>query len=86
MLATGALLYAMTSGDTFTAAPDAGRITTALTHFGNILANRASAVVANRISVGLGVWLSVPGALYLAHGAIRGKWLVHTPLASAFPA
>jgi hypothetical protein len=84
MLATGALLYAVTSGDTFSATSDAGRITTALTHFGNILANHASAVVANRISVGLGVWLAAPGALYLAHGAIRGKWLKR-PLASPAP-
>jgi hypothetical protein len=81
MLVTGVLLYAVTSGDTFTTAPDAGRVTTALTHFGNLLVNRASNVVASRISVGLGVWLSVPGALYLALGALRGRWLVRAPLA-----
>jgi hypothetical protein len=83
MLVTGAVLYAATSGDTFTAAPEAGRVTAALTHFGNLLVNRASNVVASRISVGLGVWLSVPGALYLALGAVRGGWPARATLAPA---
>jgi hypothetical protein len=85
MLVTGVALYLVTSGDTFTTAPDAGRVTAALTHFGNLLVNRASNVVASRISVGLGVWLSVPGALYLAFGAARGKWMSRTTLAPAIP-
>jgi hypothetical protein len=86
MIVTGALLYAVTSGDTFTAAPDAGRIATALTRFGNLLANHASAAVANRISVGFGVWLSVPGAIYLAQGAIRGTWSATAASARPVPA
>jgi hypothetical protein len=86
MIFTGALLYAVTSGDAFTAAPDAGRVAAALTHFGNLLANHASAVVANRISVGFGVWLSVPGAIYLAQGAIRDKWSATAALARPVPA
>jgi hypothetical protein len=86
MIFTGALLYAVTSGDAFTAAPDAGRVAAALTHFGNLLANHASAVVANRISVGFGVWLSVPGAIYLAQGAIRDKWSATAALARHVPA
>jgi hypothetical protein len=75
MLVCFAIFYAVTSGDTFVADPNAGHLSTAITHFGNVLANHASAMVASHISVGLGVWLSVPGVLYLAHGAMRGKWL-----------
>jgi hypothetical protein len=76
MLICGVILYSVTSGDTFNSAPDAGSITSALTRFGNTLAGHASAVVAKHISIGLGVWLSLPAAIYLAHGAVRGKWLL----------
>jgi hypothetical protein len=31
-------------------------------------------VAAQHIGVGLGVWLSLPAAAYLAYGSARGKW------------
>jgi hypothetical protein len=74
MLACGVILYGVTSGDTFTAGPGAGSITNALTRFGNTLAGHASAVVARHITIGLGVWMSLPAAIYLARGAVRGRW------------
>jgi hypothetical protein len=66
MLACGVILYCVTSGDTFTAAPGAGSIANALTRFGNTLAGHASAVVARHITIGLGVWISLPATVYLA--------------------
>jgi hypothetical protein len=74
MLACGVILYRVTSGDTFTAAPGGGSIANALTQFGNTLAGHASAVVARHITIGLGVWMSLPAAIYLARGAVRGRW------------
>jgi hypothetical protein len=78
MLLCGVVLYGVTSGDTFTAAPGAGSVTKSLARLGNTLAGHASAVAARHITIGLGVWLSLPAALYLAHGALRGKWLPST--------
>jgi hypothetical protein len=74
MLACGVILYGVTSGDTFTAAPGTGSIANALIRFGNTLAGHASAVVARHITIGLGVWMSLPAAVYLARGAVRGRW------------
>jgi hypothetical protein len=66
MLACGVILYVVTSGDTFTAAPGAGSIANALTRFGNTVAGHASAIAARHITIGLGVWLSLPATVYLA--------------------
>jgi hypothetical protein len=74
MLLCGVLLYSVTSGDTFTAAPGASSVTNALTRFGNTLVGHASTVAARHIAIGLGVWLSLPAAVYLAHGALGRKW------------
>lgn len=75
MLLCAVVLYGITSGDTFTAAPGAGGVTQSLTRLGNTLVGHASAVAARHISIGSGVWLSLPAAVYLAHGALRRKWL-----------
>jgi len=74
MLLCGAMLYGVTLGDTFTPPSDAGSIATALTKLGNALAGRASAVAARHITVGFGIWLALPAAVYLAHGALVGRW------------
>jgi hypothetical protein len=74
MLACGVILYGVTSGDTFTAGPEPGSLTNALARFGNTLVGHASAVVARHITIGLGVWMSLPAAVYLARGALRGRW------------
>jgi hypothetical protein len=74
MLLCGVVLYSVTSGDTFTAAPGASSVTNALTRFGNTLVGHASTVAARHIAIGLGVWLSLPAAVYLAHGALGRKW------------
>ena len=74
MLLCGVVLYSVTSGDTFTAAPGASSITNALAKFGNTLVGHASAAAARHIAIGLGVWLSFPAAVYLAHGALGRKW------------
>ncbi len=74
MVVTGTILYAASWHVRFTATGDAGPMAAALADFGNYIANRASVLVARRVSLGLGVWLSAAGALYLAHGALRGKW------------
>ena len=74
MLLCGLILYSVTSGDTFTAAPGAGSVANALARFGNTLVGHASTVAARHIGIGLGVWLSLPAAFYLAHGALDRKW------------
>jgi hypothetical protein len=66
MLACGVILYIVTSGDMFTAAPGAGSIANALTRFGNTVAAHASAIAARHITIGLGVWMSLPATVYLA--------------------
>jgi hypothetical protein len=66
MLACGVILYIVTSGDMFTAAPGAGSIANALTRFGNTVAAHASAIAARHITIGLGVWISLPATVYLA--------------------
>jgi hypothetical protein len=66
MLACGVILYIVTSGDMFTAAPGAGSIANALTRFGNSVAGHASAIAARHITIGLGVWMSLPATVYLA--------------------
>jgi hypothetical protein len=73
MLLCGVVLYSVTSGDTFTAAPGASSITNALTRFGNTLVGHASTVAASHIATGLGVWLAFPAAAYLAYGALGRK-------------
>jgi hypothetical protein len=66
MLACGVILYIVTSGDMFTAAPGAGSIANALTRFGNSVAGHANAIAARHITIGLGVWMSLPATVYLA--------------------
>src|ERR1700677_3734148 len=74
MFLCGVVLYSVTSGDTFTAAPGASSVTNALTRLGHTLVGHASTVAARHIAIGLGVWLSLPAAVYLAHGALGRKW------------
>jgi hypothetical protein len=74
MLLCGVLLYSVTSGDTFTATPGASSVANALARFGNTLVGHASTVAARHIGIGLGVWLSLPAAVHLAHGALGRKW------------
>jgi hypothetical protein len=86
MLLCGLLLYSVTSGDTFTAAPGASSVANALARFGNTLVGHASTVAARHIGIGFGVWLSLPAAVYLAHGALGRKWQPSAvPAARALP-
>jgi hypothetical protein len=73
MLLCGVALYAVTSGDSFTVPAGANSVTQAFARVGNTLVGHASAVAARHVTIGLGVWLSLPAAIYLAHGALRGK-------------
>jgi hypothetical protein len=85
MLLCGVLLYSVTSGDTFTAASGASNVANALARFGNTLVGQASTVAARHIGIGLGVWLSLPAAVYLAHGSWARKWQPSAVLAAPAP-
>jgi hypothetical protein len=71
MLVCGAWLYARTSGDFFTAAPDAGTFTSDAVRFANDLFHRASQPVARHVSVGAGSYIALIGCLFLGGYGIR---------------
>jgi hypothetical protein len=71
MLVCGGILYYETSRDTFAAAVTGNQVTDALLNLGNMMVRRAGTLVAKRISVGAGLWLSGAGALYLAWAGWR---------------
>jgi hypothetical protein len=71
MLVCGGILYYETSRDTFTAAVAGNQVTDTLINLGNLMVRRAGTLVAKRISVGAGMWVSAAGALYLAWAGWR---------------
>jgi len=71
MLICGGILYYETSRDTFAAVVTGNQVTNALLNLGNMMVRRAGTLVAKRINVGAGMWVSAAGALYLAWAGWR---------------
>ena len=71
MLLSGYALYKRTSGPYFAATERGGHWTHALVNFGNALAESVGDAVARHISVGLGAYLALLAALFLAVKGLR---------------
>jgi hypothetical protein len=71
MLLSGYALYKRTSGPYFAATERGGHWTNALVNFGNALAEGVGDAVARHISVGLGAYLALLAALFLAVKGLR---------------
>jgi len=71
MLLCGVILNHETSQDTFSAAQNAGDVTTALVNLANVMARHSVGVVARHIGIGAGAWVAALGALYLGYTGLR---------------
>jgi hypothetical protein len=71
MLLSGYALYKRTSGPYFATTERAGRWASALVNFGNAVAQGVGDAAARHISVGLGAYLALLAALFLAVKGLR---------------
>jgi hypothetical protein len=71
MIACGVLLYVRTSGDFFEVPHDPATLTGTVLRFANGIVQRGSALVSRHISLGVGGYLALAGALVLAERGWR---------------
>ncbi len=85
MLSSGYALYKRTAGPFFASTERGGRLTHALVDFGNALAQGMGDAVARHITVGLGGYLALLAALFLAVQGLRAFRAAAPALAPSLP-